>query len=218
MRKYIIVAIIMALLVMGSILKIQSRTETQYKNMKQFVTLTTNKNDTLCNVQSEQEKINQDILNVQEITGWGKEISTYFVNEANKNSVLIYEEALPLACIETGSTYNFNAIHINTNGSTDIGLFQINTITYNGVIKQFQAEGRQFDTWEGTNPELNISVGLYWIGFLKNTYGLEGHQLFTSYNKGVAGAKNYASKYGTYESDYSRKVFAIRNELIKYKK
>jgi hypothetical protein len=44
---------------------------------------------------------------------------------------------------------------------------------------------------------------------------LEEHSLFTSYNRGVAGAKQYVSRAGTYETRYSREVMRIRTELIK---
>jgi hypothetical protein len=72
-------------------------------------------------------------------------------------------------------------------------------------------EGRQFDSWDRTNPEFNISAGMFWIGYLKNEYQLEKEALFTSYNRGVQGGKKYASRYGSYESDYSKKVKAIKN-------
>jgi len=158
---------------------------------------------------------NPDIIKVQQITGWPLEIAIYFVSEANVRNVKVFEEALPIASIESGNTYKFQKINHNTNGSTDGGLFQINDVTYKGIVKQFKSEGREFKSWDRTNPEFNISAGMYWIAYLKDNHQLEGHKLFTSYNHGVVGARQYASRSGTYESRYSREVNIIRNELIK---
>ena len=202
MKKYILAILMVILIVISGVHKIQSQTEeNQYKTHN-------------INIDQPIQPIrptNFDIIKVQQITGWPLEISTYFVSEANKRNVKIFEEALPIASIESGNTYKFQKIHLNTNGSTDGGLFQINDVTYRGIVKQFKAEGREFKSWDRTNPEFNISSGMYWIAYLKDNHQLEGHKLFTSYNRGVMGAKKYASRCGSYETDYSRKVYLIRN-------
>lgn len=195
--------------------QVQSKTELETKNKHklQSVTMEIKKNVTTCD--AEKEIINPDIIKVQQITGWDLKISTYFVNEANVRDVKIFEEALPIASIESGGTYDFNAVYKNTNGTIDKGLFQINDVTYLGIVKQFKSEGREFKSWDRANPEFNISAGMFWIAYLKDNHQLKGHQLFTSYNRGITGAKQYASRSGSYESRYSREVSKIKNELIK---
>jgi uncharacterized protein YxeA len=215
MRKYLIVIMVVALIVLTSVFTIQSRIEAknnvqQTKEIQSSETIETSESNST-------DQFTIDVSNVQQITGWDKEISTYFVQEANANGVLIYEEALPIASVETGGTYSFDAIHINTNGTQDGGLFQLNTVTYQGIVNWFKSEGRQFDSWDRCDPEFNISAGIFWIGHLKFVYNLEGHSLFTNYNKGVKGASDYYAKTGTYESDYSKKCLVVVNELTKYK-
>jgi len=178
--------------------------------MVQSVTI---ENVTMCN--TDLKPIDPDVIKVQQITNWDLETATYFVNEANTRNVSVFEEALPIASIESGGTYSFNAVHKNSNGTIDKGLFQINDVTYLGIVKQLKAEGREFNSWDRSDPEFNIAAGVFWISFLKGNYQLEGHRLFTSYNRGVCGARQYASRCGTYETKYSREVNAIKNDLLK---
>jgi hypothetical protein len=215
MRKYLIVIMIVALMVSIGVFQVQSRTEAK-NNIQQTNQIQSNEPIET----SESNPANQftiDVSNVQQITRWDKDIATYFVQEANANGVSIYDEALPIASVETGGTYSFDAIHINSNGTQDGGLFQLNDKTYQGIVNWFKSEGRQFDSWDRCDPEFNISAGLFWIGHLKFVYNLEGHSLFTNYNKGVKGASDYYAKTGTYESDYSQKCFVVVDELTKYK-
>jgi len=168
-------------------------------------------------IQKQQIEIQPAISNCQkvaEIAGWDLEISKYFVSEAKNRGVSIFDEALPIIKVETGGTYDFNLVHYNTNGTKDVGIFQINDVTHKFIVKQLKVEGREFESWSRMNPEFNLSAGLYWMNYLKSK-GLEGHELFTSYNKGIVGAKNYASRNGTYVSRYSRDVVKARNEINK---
>lgn len=209
MRKYIIVIFIIILLTTIGVYQTQSNIieiESQNKN--------TEINQTMKPKPPEPEPINPDIQKVQEITNWDLEIATYFVEEANSRNVSIFQEALPLASIETGNTYDFNLINYNTNGTTDRGLFQINDISYIDIVRLLKSEGREFESWNRLNPEFNIAAGICWISHLKDVHQLEEHSLFTSYNRGIYGAKQYASRGGTYESKYSRRVVSIKNELI----
>ena len=168
-------------------------------------------------IQKQQIEIQPAISNCQkvaEIAGWDLEISKYFVSEAKNRGVSIFDEALPIIKVETGGTYDFNLVHYNTNGTYDKGAFQINDLPYQEIVKILKSEDKQFDLWSRLNPEFNLSAGLYWLNYLKNK-GLENDALFTSYNRGIAGAKNYASKNGTYVSRYSRDVIKARNEINK---
>jgi hypothetical protein len=221
--KYIISITIITLFVTIGVNQVQTQLnqqlETDYKNKMQLTNIieqTQPINTILAfDIQQEPEPINPDILKVQEITNWDIEIATYFVEEANVRNVDIFQEALPIAHIETGGTYRFNASNTNTNGSTDGGLFQLNSITYKEIVKQLKAQGREFDSWDRNDPYVNIAGGIYWIAYLKDKHNLEDEALFTSYNRGVHGAKQYASRSGTYETRYSREVIRIRTELIK---
>ena len=170
------------------------------------------KNNPIQKQQIEIEPVISNCQKVAKITGWDLEISKYFVNEAENRGVLIFDEAIPIISKETGGTYDFNLIHYNTNGTKDVGIFQINDITKQDIVRLLEVEGREFDSWSRMNREFNISGGLCWLNYLKGK-GLEGHGLFTSYNRGIAGAKNYASRNGTYVSRYSRDVIKESNEI-----
>jgi hypothetical protein len=207
MKKYIITLLLVALMVTIGSCRVQSQIQTQNIN--------TVKHKPESELQVKPQPIDPDILKVQQITNWDLETSTYFVEQAKGRGVKVFDEALPIACIESGGTYRFDAIHTNKDGSTDGGLFQLNDITYKEIVKQLKAEDRNFNSWDRNNPEFNIAGGIYWIAYLKNNHNLEEHSLFTSYNRGVYGAKQYASRSGTYESKYSRKVNKIKNELLK---
>jgi len=217
MRKYIIVILSLILIVATGVYQVQQvqpQTETQNKNIIQN---TTKENIAMCAVIP--ELINPNVQNVQKIqaiTGWPEELVIYFINEANSRQVKIYEEVLPLIHIESGGTYKFDLIHKNTNGTCDYGVFQINENTYIHIIKQLKAEGREFESWDKLNPRLNIACGVYWISYLKNNHKLDNHALYSSYNRGVYGAKQYASRNGTYETRYSREVVRVKNELLNY--
>jgi len=206
MRKYILVTLIVILIVASGVHKIQSQTkENQYKTQN-------------INIDQPIQPIrptNLDIIKLSMITGWSIETSTYFVEEANSRGVKVFEEALPIASIESGNTYRFDLIHYNTNRTTDQGLFQINDVLYSTIVKSLKKEGREFKSWDRFNQEFNIAAGILWIDYLKSEHQLEGHRLFSSYNKGVYGARQYASRCGTYETEYSRKVYVIKNELLK---
>lgn len=205
MKKYVITLLLVALMVTIGSCQVQSQIQTQNINIvKQKPEL-----------QVKPQPIDPDIAKVQQITNWDLETSTYFVEQAKGRGVKVFDEALPIACIESGGTYRFDAIHTNKDGSIDGGLFQLNDITYKEIKKQLEVEGWEFESWERTDPKFNISAAMYWIYYLKNTHQLDEHQLFSSYNRGVYGASIYASRCGTYETEYSREVIRIRNELLK---
>lgn len=214
MKKYIITLLLVALMVTTGVYQVQSQIQTQNINtVKNKPIITDNKHRS--ELQVKPLPIDPDIAKVQEITNWDLEIATYFVEQAKGRNVKVFEEALPIACIESGGTYRFDTIHTNKNGSIDGGLFQLNDITYKEIKKQLKVEGWEFESWERTDPKFNISAGMYWLYYLKNAHQLDEHQLFSSYNRGVHGANIYASRCGTYETEYSREVIRIRNELLK---
>jgi len=153
-----------------------------------------------------------DYQKVMKVTNWNEEISKYLVIEAENKNVSVFDEVLPIINTETHGTYDFSLIHCNTNETYDKGVFQINDVTYSDIVKMLKLEGREFDNWSRLNPKFNISAGICWLDYLKNK-GMEGEKLFTSYNRGIFGAKSYAKRNGTYSSRYSRDTIKARNEI-----
>ena len=160
MKKYIITLLLVALMVTIGSCRVQSQIQTQNIN--------TVKHKPESELQVKPQPIDPDILKVQQITNWDLETSTYFVEQAKGRGVKVFDEALPIACIESGGTYRFDAIHTNKDGSIDGGLFQLNTITYQEIKKQLEVEGWEFECWERIDPKFNISAGMYWIRYLKS--------------------------------------------------
>ncbi len=161
--------------------------------------------------------IDLDVLRVIEITGWDMEYAELFVDESRLRNVSIFEESLPIVTVETGYTYKFDLVNKkNRNGTIDKGAFQINDITLGEVIEGLQVEGYEFKSWSRLNPRFNITAGIFRIAHLKEHYNLEGQKLFTSYNYGVTGGRQYASRNGTYETDYSRKIEIAKKHLTNY--
>jgi len=155
-----------------------------------------------------------DYQKVMKVTNWNEEISKYLIIEAENRNVSVFDEVLPIINVETHSTYDFSLIHCNTNRTYDKGIFQINDVTYPDIVKMLKLEGRKFNNWSRLNPKFNISAGICLISYLKSK-GMEGEILYTSYNRGIFGAKNYAKRNGTYSSRYSRDVIKARSEINK---
>lgn len=162
-----------------------------------------------------EEVVDPDYLKVAEITGWDIELATYFVTECRWRGVSVFEEALPISFVE--SSYRFDAINHNSNGTSDFGLFQINQINHKFLVDKLKEEQYMFDDWNFLDPHLNIAAGVYYISYIKDKYNISDNtKLYSVYNRGYAGAKQYASRNGTYVTSYSQKVNAVKKELIKY--
>ena len=101
------------------------------------------------------------------------------------------------------SSFNKGTANVNTNGTIDRGLMQMNSNTAPGVARRVG-----FDYYVGIEfvPENNIKMGTYYITTKLKETGSDYHKGLTSYNRGSAGAKRYYEKNGTYESSYSQKV------------
>jgi len=204
MKKKLFIATLIPLLILSFTTKISP------SQSYQIVNQSINKNISI----QQNSQIKPDYMKIMQITNWNEEISKYFINEANNRNVSIFNEALPIINVETGGTYNLNLIHYNTNSTKDIGAFQINDLAYKDIVKGLKEEGRKFDSWDRKNHKFNISAGLYWLEYLKNK-GFEDSKLFTSYNRGINGAKMFASRNGTYSSRYSRNVEIARKNINK---
>jgi hypothetical protein len=220
MKKLIILIVSIILLVLVYV-SLNNNVVVEQENLKPDIQIK-NINDT--HTIEQESFITEEIQQHQEavdkvisITGWDESIAELFIQEAKLRDISVFEEALPIVAVETGKTYKSDMININANETTDQGLFQINDITMIDIIPVLKAERREFDNWDRLNPEFNIVAGMYYLSYLKNTYDLEWHQLFTSYNRGVKGGMKYADRNGTYESSYSRAVVSkVEKFLIEY--
>lgn len=121
-----------------------------------------------------------------------------------------------LAKVWTESGFNIYAENFNRdeNGtiiSVDRGLMQINSSTAPMIAKKLNIpyeEGMEFD------PDTNVRMGAYYLSYLKETLKTDDlHQIFTSYQRGIQGAKDYFNTYKTYETEHSRKVVDRITEL-----
>jgi len=207
MKKKIFIATLVPLLILSLTTKISPSQSNQ--TIIQFNQLVNNTQNSFI---KQKPQVKLDYMKVMQITNWDIEISKYFVEEANNRNVSIFDEVLPIISVETHGMYDFNLIHYNSNGTYDKGIFQINNITKLDIVKILKAEGREFNSWSRMNREFNISAGMCWISFLKSK-GLKNDSLFTSYNRGIYGAKKYAGRNGTYVSKYSKNVILERDKI-----
>jgi soluble lytic murein transglycosylase-like protein len=98
---------------------------------------------------------------------------------------------LMVAIAEVESNWNTNAININTDGTLDRGLMQLNTSWYTD------------DNW--ADPETNITAAAKHILFLKSFANFNWYQVCVAYNCGVARMNNPPEK----SIAYAIKVFEV---------
>ncbi len=153
----------------------------------------------------------EEYKRISELTGWTMELARHFVIECELRNV---DKFKALAVCQLESKFKFDAINYNTNNTKDIGVFQINDVTYSSIVKALKIEGRQFDSWDRTNPYFGITAGIYWLSYLQNTYNYENnHELLTAYNRGHGGMLKLTARSGSAISTYSKKVIQISEEL-----
>lgn len=145
----------------------------------------------------------------QSSINWAKNKSGADVFESYYNLIDKYskEYGIPSWLIKgiimTESSFNKSTANVNTNGTVDRGLMQMNSNTAPGVARHVG-----FDYYVGIEfvPENNIKMGSYYIAAKLKETGSDYHKGLTSYNRGNTGAKRYYETNGTYESSYSKKV------------
>lgn len=103
--------------------------------------------------------------------------------------------------IQQESAFNPRASNVNTNGTMDRGLMQINSNTGPGLARQM---GLKYEVGMEFVPEIAVEMGSYYLAQLYNERDL--HRTLSSYNRGPAGARAWAAEHGTFETEYSRKV------------
>lgn len=129
-------------------------------------------------------------------------VATYmpFIEQAAQEFNI--EPSWILAVIDQESNFNEKADNVNTNGTIDKGLMQINSSTSPWIAQQLQIpyqEDIEFD------PAINIRMGAFYLSYIRSK-NANTHFMFTSYNRGIGGAETWLSKTGTYETSYSRSV------------
>lgn len=132
-----------------------------------------------------------------------KEYQKYLYEQCRKRGVS-YEEALAVMSVEN-PTFNPKARSKNSNGTTDYGLFQINSIHIPWL-------SQALNITDLNNPYQNIKAGVYKLSKLNKKFS--GHKKYMAYNFGVSGMKKAVSR-GYSSSRYSRKVMA---QYMKIKK
>jgi len=136
-----------------------------------------------------------------------KELQEYTWNEC-----LYYEVAyeLELAIMHTESRFNEKA----DNGISR-GICQINRNTAKKL-----AEDLQIQNYDSFNAKHNISASIYYIKQIRDYWISEGYcdedvvyLTLISYNRGLAGCKNYIRSHGIYDDYYAHKVLGYKEQL-----
>lgn len=109
------------------------------------------------------------------------------------------------AVIQQESGFNPNAVNVNTNGTIDRGLMQLNSNTAPGIARQM---GLEYKVGMEFVPEIAVEFGAYYLGSLYDKENL--HRTLSSYNRGSGGARTWFRENGTYETEYSMKVMAYK--------
>lgn len=153
----------------------------------------------------------EEYAEISKITGWSMDLAKHFIIETEVWKIDRYKA---LAVCQLESNYDFNKINYNNNGTRDIGVFQINDVTYLPIVQVLKANGKQFDSWDRTDPYFGITAGIYWLSHLQNTYDYNStHELLTAYNRGHGGMLKLTARSGSAVSAYSIRVNKIYNLL-----
>lgn len=108
---------------------------------------------------------------------------------------------LILAVIQAESNFNVNAVNLNTNGTTDRGIMQLNSNTAPWLAKRI---GIEYKVGIEFIPEYAIEMGTLYLSDHYNE--VDYHQTLTSYNRGPGGANKWYKNNGNYITSYSEKV------------
>ncbi|MHB9144677.1 MAG: transglycosylase SLT domain-containing protein [Symbiobacteriia bacterium] len=114
------------------------------------------------------------------------------------------DPALFVALIDQESGWNARLVHLNTNGTRDWGLVQVNDASLPGLLC---ATGGH----DPLDPRDSIRMGAYKLAYLGRLYGGDAdriHRMLTGYNRGEGGLQTWLASRGTARSPYSRAVLA----------
>ena len=168
-------------------------------------------------------EIEEELALIEERLEMRRQIIDIFLdnNQPAFYGLLLYERSLEfgidpliaLAVIMTESSFNPRTTNRNANGTFDRGLFQINDNTAPWIARRIGIYGYTRDM--AYNPEINIIMGTYYLGYLSQLY-TDLHHILTAYNRGQEGANEFINRQGTDESSYSRRVISLRENFVDF--
>lgn len=121
------------------------------------------------------------------------------------------DPAILLGLIQVESNFNPDATNLNTNGTSDRGLMQINSGTSKWLWGRAFPE-EPYDVCKLYDPKINITLGTLYLQDMLIRYG-DIEKALTAYNKGPGGLERWVKKHGTYNSGYSRSVLTRSRAL-----
>jgi soluble lytic murein transglycosylase-like protein len=130
------------------------------------------------------------------------ELGTVLWDECRRANI---DPTLVLAVIEAESAFRPGATNVNTSGTADRGLMQLNDATARMLARNlgrpdYQPEIHSYD------PTVNMKLGIYLLGYLNQRYAGDVDKLLTAYNRGEYGLEVYMANRGTARSEYSERV------------
>ena len=111
------------------------------------------------------------------------------------------DPALVFAVIEVESGWRADLVHINSDGTRDWGLMQLNDRTW-----PWLAERVGLRDANPLRPEDNVQMGVWLLAYLSRKYGPDPHRVLGAYNMGESGYRRYTASRGTTRSAYSTAV------------
>ncbi len=118
--------------------------------------------------------------------------------------------SLILAIIDLESSFNKNLVGT----SNDRGYMQIIPNTEKWLANAYGSElGLKYNPKNIFNAEYNIKLAVKYLSVLKNKYK-DDTQMLTAYNRGEGGMASWYKKYNTYETEYSKVVFAREEKYL----
>lgn len=153
------------------------------------------------------------------------EIPKYNIPLSDEHQILVYSESedrglsytMVLALMWKESKMDITAINYNSDGSSDGGLLQINDETADAL-----AEEIGITNFDPNDPYMNIRVGIYYLGILRDNFSqyFSDEDTFSAmcvaYNRGGNNTMRMIEQYGfsfVEESDYAKDVLKYKEEL-----
>lgn len=189
-------------------------TETEYV----YVEVPVVQNDRVVELENELELANNTITDLKQqlksLKKKYKEVSNIITYTHLDVETQIYAYAM---CLEYGVDYelflavmhnesssNPTATNRNSNGTTDSGLMQINSVNHDWLTSELGVT-------DFYNPFQNMRAGAFMLGELSKKYA-DAHQILMAYNMGEVRTKQLNNQ-GIYSSKYSRKVMEYVENL-----
>lgn len=126
------------------------------------------------------------------------EVAMYAVYKAQQYNI---DPDLLFCVMWRESNFKADAIGVNTNGTCDYGLMQINEVNYSLLHNKVGLNS----VYDLLNPYTNIDCGTYFLSYYINKYGTDYHKVLMCYNLGEGGAKRKWAN-GIYTTYYSESV------------